>query len=85
MQGRVFSYVGIVMALATPIGMVVFGPLADVISVQTLLIVAGLITIGVTIVAIMVPSGQAAIAAARATSPAAEGPAPEEPVDAQAH
>ncbi|MGW0434191.1 MFS transporter [Micromonospora sp. NPDC003197] len=81
MQGRVFSYVGIVMALATPIGMVVFGPLADVISVQALLIVAGLITIAVMIVAIMVPSGQAAIAAARATSPSV----PEEPAPAPAH
>ncbi|MEV1003054.1 MFS transporter [Nonomuraea sp. NPDC050202] len=29
MHGRVFSYVGIVMAPATPIGMTVFGPLAD--------------------------------------------------------
>jgi DHA3 family macrolide efflux protein-like MFS transporter len=29
MHGRVFSYVGVVMALATPIGMTVFGPLAD--------------------------------------------------------
>ncbi|RLK24731.1 DHA3 family macrolide efflux protein-like MFS transporter [Micromonospora sp. M71_S20] len=84
-HGRVFSYVGIVMALATPIGMVVFGPLADVISVQALLIVAGLVTIAVMIVAIMVPSGQAAIAAARATSsPAAEGPAAEKPLAAQA-
>lgn len=37
MHGRVFSYVSIVMALATPIGMTVFGPLADVISVESLL------------------------------------------------
>jgi DHA3 family macrolide efflux protein-like MFS transporter len=67
MHGRVFSYVGIVMALATPIGMVVFGPLADVISVQWLLIFAGIATIAVILVAIMLPSGRAAIAAANAT------------------
>jgi DHA3 family macrolide efflux protein-like MFS transporter len=64
-QGRVFSYVSIVMALATPIGMLAFGPLADVIQVETLLIIAGLLTIGVFIVALLVPSGRAAIAAAR--------------------
>ncbi|MEU7176394.1 MFS transporter [Micromonospora tulbaghiae] len=84
MHGRVFSYVGIVMALATPAGMVVFGPLADVISVQTLLVVAGLVTIVVAIVAIMVPSGRAAIAAVRATSrPVAQGSALEKPPTAQ--
>jgi DHA3 family macrolide efflux protein-like MFS transporter len=65
MHGRVFSYVGIVMALATPLGMVVFGPLADVISVQLLLIVAGIVMIVVMGVAIVLPSGRAAIAAAK--------------------
>jgi DHA3 family macrolide efflux protein-like MFS transporter len=64
-QGRVFSYVGIVMALATPIGMTVFGPLADVVEVETLLIIAGLLTIVVFLVALLVPSGRAAMAAAR--------------------
>lgn len=71
-HGRVFSYVGIVMALATPIGMVVFGPLADVISVQGLLIAAGLATIAVMTLAVYLPSGQTAIAAARAAAPDAE-------------
>ncbi|WP_219509658.1 MFS transporter [Nonomuraea ceibae] len=66
MHGRVFSYVGIVMALATPIGMTVFGPLADVVSVQALLIAAGLASIVVITMAIRVPSGRATIAAARA-------------------
>ncbi|MFD1713146.1 MFS transporter [Amnibacterium flavum] len=73
-HGRVFSYVGIVMALATPIGMTIFGPLADVISVQLLLVCAGLLTIVVLVIAVMVPSGRAAIAAARATQ--ADPPAP---------
>ena len=71
-HGRVFSYVGIVMALATPIGMVVFGPLADVISVQSLLIAGGFGTMAVMTLAVFMPSGRAAIAAARAGSPEAE-------------
>jgi MFS transporter, DHA3 family, macrolide efflux protein len=65
MHGRVFSYVGIVMALATPVGMVVFGPLADVVSVQVLLIAAGLTAIAVIAVATRLPSGRATITAAR--------------------
>ncbi|MDA0634008.1 MFS transporter [Nonomuraea sp. MCN248] len=66
MHGRVFSYVGIVMALATPIGMAVFGPVADVVSVQALLIGSGLAAIAVITVATRLPSGRATIAAARA-------------------
>jgi len=73
MHGRVFSYVGIVMALATPIGMTVFGPLADVISVQLLLVIAGIVTAIVMAIAIALPSGRAAIAAAKA-----QGAAPAE-------
>ncbi|MGD8193354.1 MFS transporter [Herbiconiux sp. P18] len=72
-HGRVFSYVGIVMALATPIGMTVFGPLADVISVQLLLVVAGIVTVLVVVVAIALPSGRAAIAASRALATDAGG------------
>ena len=41
-QGRVFGFVGIVMAVAMPAGMLVFGPLADVVPVQTILIPTGL-------------------------------------------
>ncbi|CAN5334152.1 MFS transporter [soil metagenome] len=72
MHGRVFSYVGIVMALAAPIGMTIFGPLADVISVQLLLVIAGIVMAVVMVIAIVVPSGRSAMRAARA-------PAPEEP------
>ena len=43
-QGRVFGFVGIVMALAMPIGMVVFGPLADVVPIEWLLVAAGILT-----------------------------------------
>jgi DHA3 family macrolide efflux protein-like MFS transporter len=58
------------MALATPIGMVAFGPLADVVSVQLLLVLGGVATAVVMLVAMLVPSGRAAMRAAR-------GPAPE--------
>lgn len=44
-QGRVFGLMGIVMALAMPAGMAVFGPLADVVSVEALLIAGGVLTV----------------------------------------
>ena len=76
MHGRVFSYVGIVMALAAPIGMTAFGPLADVISVQLLLVIAGVVMALVMVIAIVVPSGRAAMRAARTPAPESE---PEQP------
>lgn len=79
-HGRVFSYVGIVMALAVPVGTIIFGPLADVISVQTLLVIAGIVTMLVFVVAIMLPSGRAAIEAARELH-AAKQAAPDEAED----
>ncbi|NUT42344.1 MAG: MFS transporter [Thermoactinospora sp.] len=69
MHGRVFSYVSIVMALATPVGMMVFGPLADVISVQVLLIVAGVATLVVMAIATRLPSGRETVAIARGREP----------------
>lgn len=72
-QGRVFGFVGIVMAVAMPIGMVVFGPLADQFSVESLLIVAGALMFLVIVVAIAVPAGRRAIrAASSASGPAVE-------------
>lgn len=64
-QGRVFGFVGIVMALAMPLGMVLFGPLADIMPIETLLIGAGILTFVVVALAVWLPSGQRAIAAAR--------------------
>jgi DHA3 family macrolide efflux protein-like MFS transporter len=63
-HGRVFGYVSIVMALATPIGTAIFGPLADVISVRALLVAAGTVTAIVMAIAVAVPSGRSAIRAA---------------------
>ena len=61
-QGRVFGFVGIVMAVSMPLGMIVFGPLADVVSVEVLLVVAGVLTFVVLAVAVLVPSGRRAMA-----------------------
>lgn len=42
MQGRVFSFMQIATSCALPLGMTVFGPLADLVPVQTILIGAGI-------------------------------------------
>jgi DHA3 family macrolide efflux protein-like MFS transporter len=67
-QGRVFGFVGIVMAVAMPIGMAVLGPLADVVSVEILLIATGAITVLIAVVAVLLPAGKRAIAAAHAST-----------------
>ena len=64
LQGRVFGFVGIVMAVAMPIGMVIFGPLADRFTVESLLVVSGLVILVVAVIAMVMPSGRRAIAAA---------------------
>lgn len=64
-QGRVFGFVGIVMAVAMPIGMTVFGPLADIVEIEVLLVAAGLLTFTVIGAAVWLPAGRCAVAAAR--------------------
>ena len=49
MQGRVFGVQGIIMALAMPVGMLVFGPIADSVSIESITIFAGLLTLVVTV------------------------------------
>ncbi|MET0297513.1 MAG: MFS transporter [Microbacterium sp.] len=71
-QGRVFGFLGIVMSVAMPFGMVVFGPLADIMPIEILLIAAGVLTFVVIGLAVWLPAGRRAIAAARAASGAAE-------------
>lgn len=61
-QGRVFGFVGVVMATAMPVGMLVFGPLADVVPVQWVLIGAGILTFVVVAIAGLIPAGRRAIA-----------------------
>lgn len=64
MQGRVFGFVGIVMALSMPFGMAVFGPLADQFSVESLLVWAGVALLLVVALALAVPGGRRAMQAA---------------------
>ncbi|WP_250257752.1 MFS transporter [Dermabacter sp. Marseille-Q3180] len=68
MLGRVFSYVSIAMTLSTPAGVIIFGPLADVVSLQGLLISSGTALIVVLTLATAIPSGRAVIRAARSNS-----------------
>jgi DHA3 family macrolide efflux protein-like MFS transporter len=64
----VFGFVGIVMAVAMPLGMSILGPLADLVSVEILLIVTGALTVVVATVAVLLPAGKAAIRAAHAST-----------------
>ena len=61
-QGRVFEFVGMVMALSMPFGMAVFGPLADLMTVESLLIWAGV----ALLLAVGLPGGRRTIRAADA-------------------
>ena len=69
-QGRVFGFVGVVMATAMPVGMLVFGPLADVVPVQWVLIGAGILTFVVVAIAAFIPAGRRAIAIGAEPTPA---------------
>lgn len=60
-QGRVFGFVGIVTAVAMPLGMLIFGPLADHVSVELLLVVAGVVTLVVVALALLLPAGRRAM------------------------
>jgi DHA3 family macrolide efflux protein-like MFS transporter len=67
-QGRVFGFVGIVMAVAMPLGMAILGPLADIVSVEILLIATGAITVVIAVAAVLLPAGRRAVAAAHAST-----------------
>lgn len=54
MQGRVFSFMQIASSCALPFGMFVFGPLADLLTVQSLLKFSGILVIFVTVTAFFV-------------------------------
>lgn len=64
-QGRVFGILGIVTALAMPVGMSVFGPLSNVYSVQAVLVASGIATFIAAALAIALPAGRRAMQAAR--------------------
>ncbi|MER7560295.1 MFS transporter [Nocardioides sp. NPDC126508] len=43
MRGRVFGFYGIVMSVAMPVSMIVFGPLADRFAVESVMVLAGML------------------------------------------
>lgn len=49
MQGRVFSFMQIATSCALPLGMLFFGPLADIFTVQSIFLTSGLLVIVVTV------------------------------------
>jgi DHA3 family macrolide efflux protein-like MFS transporter len=55
--------------------MAVLGPLADVVSVEILLIITGVATVVIAVVAILMPAGKRAIAAAHASTGVSESAA----------
>lgn len=67
-QGRVFGFVGIVIAVAMPLGMSVLGPLADIFPVENLMVATGILMIIVATAAVLLPSGRRAMAAAQLSS-----------------
>lgn len=48
MQGRVFSFMQIAASCALPLGMMFFGPLADITNIQNLLIISGILVFGIS-------------------------------------
>lgn len=73
MQGRVFGFVGIVITVAMPLSMVVFGPLADQFSVESLLVLAGVLLVVVLGAILAVPAARRSLAQIdKAPEPAAE-------------
>ncbi|MBF0673556.1 MAG: MFS transporter [Salinibacterium sp.] len=63
MQGRVFGFVGIVMATAMPLSMVIFGPLADVWSERVVIVFAGLLLVATLLAIFSIPSARRSLAA----------------------
>lgn len=50
MQGRVFSLIQIVSSGIMPLGMLIFGPLADVVRIETLMIISGVLIVILSII-----------------------------------
>ncbi len=57
-MGRVFGFFNIAMSLGMPVGMLLFGPWADITSVENVLVISGALMIVVILLALVVPSGR---------------------------
>jgi DHA3 family macrolide efflux protein-like MFS transporter len=60
------------MSVAMPLGMAILGPITDIVSVESVLIATGSATVLIAVVAVLLPSGRRAIAAAHASTGPAE-------------
>jgi DHA3 family macrolide efflux protein-like MFS transporter len=60
-QGRVFGFLGFAVSLTTPVGIALFGPVADVLGVESMLVVSGILTLLVVAIALSLPTGRAAL------------------------
>ena len=60
-HGRVFGLVNVAMTMGMPIGMMLFGPLADVVDLVWLFLAAGMLSFIAIVVAVGVPAGREAL------------------------
>jgi DHA3 family macrolide efflux protein-like MFS transporter len=56
MQGRVFSLIGTVAAAMSPIGLIIAGPIADKLGVQTWFVIGGIVTLMMGITSLFIPA-----------------------------
>jgi DHA3 family macrolide efflux protein-like MFS transporter len=56
MQGRVFTLFGSLISMTSPIGLIIAGPVTDVIGIQVLYIVAGILVAGFAIWGLLTPA-----------------------------
>ena len=75
-MGRVFGLVALTQTLAMPLGMVIFGPLADTVKIETLLVVSGVLMSLFVVAVAVLPTGREVWRerTVSATPPAVEGP-----------
>jgi DHA3 family macrolide efflux protein-like MFS transporter len=56
MQGRVFTLITTMASAMSPIGLMIAGPIADKLGVQTWFIIGGVVTIGMGIIGVFIPA-----------------------------
>jgi MFS family permease len=56
MQGRVFTLIQTMAMAMSPIGLIIAGPIADKLGVQTWFIIGGVVTIGMGVIGVFIPA-----------------------------